>query len=131
MSKQLYQDVLDAIPAVTAAMSILENATEQTPNAVEISPELNSISEDLNGIQQWAQENYDREEQQELLNTFLNELKTLFTTYSAVIDVVEVEAGYGVSYGSSTLAMQVSVGQNGVQASKTYATISLDSQDLP
>lgn len=130
-----YKDVQVEVEAVKASLDLLKSKIALT-GSVENEGEVQEIETNLMTIHDWAAENIENLEGEQVLNNFLASLKTLMTEYSATFDVVSTQAGvgYGENYGQGSsnepVGVKITVEKDGVTSSKVFETLSFNSEDI-
>lgn len=120
-----YTNLKSAYTATLDAYLLME-AESMLVDGGELSDELLAISTNLSLVESWITE----KEEAALLSEFLAAQKALMVEYGMVIDVVEVVPGFGEEYGGTESAIRFSIAKDGVVASKTFDTISVDQSDI-
>ena len=120
-----YTNLKTQLTNVTNAYLLMETEAMLVDGG-ELSEELLAISTNLSAIDAWIAQ----KEESELLAEFLASQKALMLEYGLVVDVVEVQAGWGEQYGGTESAIRFSVTKGGVSAVKVFDTISVDASDI-
>ena len=134
-TKQQYQSVLDDMNVLedqfdlsVALISSLEDGSEIFPNTSEIYTQIANIKS-------WSSGKINEIEKQEMLDSFLNQMRGLFIEYGAKLEIVDVTTGtgYGENYGgelANQAAFKLTIEKEGLTASKIYETMILQGTNI-
>lgn len=117
-----YSDVKQEIDLMRGSVNVLDNLI--TDPSMDVN--LDNIEQSLNAIYAWAES----KEQGELLNSFLTDLKALFTNYSATLSIVQGTVYYGESYGEAADKLKFVISKDGVSAEKVFDKDSINQEDI-
>lgn len=134
-TKQEYQSVLDDMNVLedqfdlsVALISSIEDGSEVFPNTSEIYTQIANIKS-------WSSGKINEIEKQEMLDSFLAQMRGLFIEYGAKLEIVDVTtgSGYGENYGgelANQAAFKLTIEKEGLTVSKIYDKLSLQATDL-
>ena len=87
-----YEQIKTDVVNVQSAFSTLQTDVQAIDTNSDMATNLQAIVDALNAINDWATQG----EQNSLINSFLADLKAVFTTYSTTLAIVDL-SGYGIS----------------------------------
>lgn len=131
MTKEDYQKVITDVGFTLSSLQALE--TSLTAASMSMDTELSLIQDTLLSIDTAAQAKLDNLAQEEVMNSFLAEMKVVFDKYSAKIEIGSSGVGYGENYGSgstSSAGVKFTAILEGVTATKEINKTIITSQDL-
>lgn len=111
-----YNDIKNELSLMNGSFSVIDSLIQELDTNQEMDDELNNIGASLIAIEQWVQ----RGEQNELLDSFLTDLRTLFTNYSTTLSIVQGTPSYGENYGQSADKLKFNISKDGVSAEKVF-----------
>lgn len=130
-TKQAYEQVITDVEANLVSLHTLESSIGGTD--LELAASIISIENTLIGIQSAAQTKLDNLAQEEVMNSFLAEMKVVFDKYTAKMEIGSSGVGYGESYGAASTAavgIKFTATLNEVTSTKEINKTIITSQDL-
>lgn len=91
---------------------------------------LNQILGNLSSVEAWANSKLLEVEQEQVMASFLSELKVVFDKYTAKISTVAFEDGYGTSYGEPGTGFLLTASLDSVTSTKEIKKGVIGSEDL-
>ena len=131
MTKEDYQKVITDVGFTLSSLQALE--TSLTTASMSMDTELSLIEETLLSIDTAAQAKLDNLAQEEVMNSFLDEMKLVFDKYTAKMEIGSSGVGYGESYGAastSAAGIKFTATLNDVTSTKEINKTIITSQDL-
>lgn len=131
MTKEDYQKVITDVGFTLSNLQALE--TSLTAASMSMETELSLIENTLLSIDTAAQAKLDSLAQEEVINSFLAEMKLVFDKYTAKMEVGSSGVGYGESYGSGTTSaggIKFTATLDNVTSTKEINKTIITSQDL-
>lgn len=131
MTKEDYQKVITDVGFTLSSLQALE--TSLTAASMSMDTELSLIEDTLLSIDTAAQTELDEFAQEEVMSSFLDEMKIVFDKYTAKIEIGSSGAGYGENYGSvstSSTGVKFTAVLEGVTSTKEINKTIITSQDL-
>lgn len=135
-TKTEYQSVLGSIEDLeqqldssAALISTLDDGSEVFPNTSEIYTQIANIKS-------WSSDKINEIEKQEMLDSFLNQMRGLFIEYGAKLEIVSAAegVGYGLQYGeggvSENAGFKLTIEKEGLTAEKIWSKLSIQAEDL-
>lgn len=122
----------DQFDLSVALISSLDDGSEVFPNTSEIYTQIANIKS-------WSSGKINEIEKQEMLDSFLTQMRGLFIEYGAKLEIVNAAegAGYGSSFGESyggteagELGFKLTVEKEGLTADKIYETLILQGDNI-
>lgn len=104
-AKQQYEQVIISVNSVLSAMQGLTVVIDETDLILD--DQLTLIDNNLLAIEEAAQIKLDVIEQEQVMATFLAEMKVVFDKFSAKLEVGSSVDGYGLDYGNGTASAGV------------------------
>jgi hypothetical protein len=130
-SKQTYEQVITDAGATIMSLHTLGSSVVETD--LELSTNLITIEDNLISIVSAAQAKLDTLAQEEVINSFLAEMKVVFDKYTAKMEVGSSGVGYGMTWGggsTSAAGIKFTAILNGVESTKEINKTIITSQDL-
>lgn len=129
-TKQQYEQVVTDVQANLNGLATLEFSIGETDLDLGIS--LNTIEASLLDIKSAAQAELDNLAKEEVMSSFLAEMKVVFDKYTAKMELGSSGEGYGESYGSGSTAagIKFTATLNNVISTKEINKTIITSQDL-
>ena len=130
MTKEDYQKVITDVGFILSSLEALE--TSLAAASMSMDTELSLIEDTLLSIDTAAQTKLDEFAQEEVMSSFLAELKVVFDKFAAKMEVGSSGVGYGENYGSGSTAAGIKFTAilEGVTATKEINKTIITSQDL-
>lgn len=131
MTKEDYQKVITDVGFTLSSLQALE--TSLATASMSMDTELSLIENTLLSIETAAQAKLDNLVQEEVMNSFLAEMKLVFDKYTAKMEIGSSGVGYGESYGAastSSAGIKFTATLNGVTSTKEINKTIITSQDL-
>ncbi len=131
MTKEDYQKVITDVGFTLSSLQTLE--TSLTAANMSMDTELSLIEDTLLSIDTAAQTKLDEFAQEEVMSSFLAEMKVVFDKYTASMEVGSSGVGYGQNWGggsTSAAAIKFTAILEGVTATKEINKTIITSQDL-
>lgn len=129
-TKEQYEAVVDNVDLTLSDLHILETSLGLTD--LNVDEQITIIENALLVIVQSAQSQLDVLEQQQVMTSFLAEMKVVFDKYAAKIEIGSNSTGYGESYGDGETAVGIKLTATfeGVTATKEINKSVIVSEDL-
>lgn len=130
-TKQQYEQVVTDVQANLNGLAALEFSIGETDLDLGIS--LNTIEGSLLDIKSAAQAKLDNLAQEEVMNSFLAEMKVVFDKYTAKMEIGSSGVGYGQNWGGGSTAaagIKFTATLNDVTSTKEINKTIITSQDL-
>lgn len=130
-TKQAYEEVITDVQANLNGLAALEFSIGETD--LDLGKSLNTIEGSLLDIKSAAQAKLDSLAQEEVMNSFLAEMKLVFDKYTAKMEIGSSGVGYGESYGAastSSAGIKFTATLNDVTSTKEINKTIITSQDL-
>lgn len=121
-----YSDVKQEVQDTFNSTLLLQQAVQAVDTQGEMTNNLLTINAALTAINDWANENLESE----LLNSFLTDLKTLFTNYSTTLSIVQGSPPYGEQYGEAADKLKFVISKDSVSAEKVFDKDSINQEDI-
>lgn len=102
INKIKYQEVLAQVDASTTAVTLLGDAVDNADPENTFGVLFNNIFGNLASVAAWAELKILEAEQEQVMATFLAEMKVVFDKYNAKLEVGSSVDGYGLDYGNGT-----------------------------
>lgn len=129
MTKEDYQKVITDVGFILSSLEALE--TSLASASMNMDTELSLIEDTLLSIDTAAQTKLDEFAQEEVMSSFLAEMKVVFDKYTAKMEIGSSGAGYGTAYGTGeTVGIKFTAILEGVTATKEINKTIITSQDL-
>lgn len=130
MTKEDYQKVITDVGFILSSLEALE--TSLAAASMSMDAELSLIEDTLLSIDTAAQTKLDEFTQEEVMSSFLAEMKIVFDKYTAKMEIGSSGVGYGESYGSGSTAagIKFTVTLDNVVSTKEINKTIITSQDL-
>lgn len=130
MTKEDYQKVITDVGFTLSSLQALE--TSLTAASMSMDTEISLIEDTLFSIDTAAQTKLDEFAQEEVMSSFLAEIKVVFDKYTAKMEIGSSGAGYGESYGSGSTApgVKFTATLDNVISTKEINKTIITSQDL-
>jgi len=131
LTKEDYQKVITDVGFTLSSLQALE--TSLAAASMSMDTELSLIEDTLLSIDTAAQAKLDRLAQEEVMNSFLAEMKLVFDKYTAKMEIGSSGVGYGESYGAastSSSGIKFTATLNDVTSTKEINKTIIISQDL-
>lgn len=130
MTKEDYQKVITDVGFTLSSLQALE--TSLAAASMSMDTELSLIEETFLSIDTAAQAKLDNLAQEEVMNSFLAEMKLVFDKYTAKMEIGSSGVGYGTNYGGNTpgAGIKFTATLNGVESTKEINKTLITSQDL-
>lgn len=118
-TKEQLQEIIAKVSVAETALGSLDISTQPVDVDDELSPQFEAIYDSVGIIRAWASQKILEEDQEQVMNGFLGELKVVFDKYAAKLEIGNSESGYGTSYGTGgTAGVKFTATLDGVTASK-------------
>lgn len=130
-TKQAYEQVITDVENNLNGLGELEFSIGETDLVLEVS--LNSIENNLIDIRRAAQTKLDEFAQEEVMSSFLSEMKVVFDKYTAKMEIGSSGVGYGENWGggsTSAAGIKFTATLNDVASTKEINKTIITSQDL-
>ena len=130
-TKQAYEQVITDVEANLASLHTLESSIGDTD--LELSTSITTIESSLLDIKSAAQAKLDNLAQEEVMNSFLAEMKVVFDKYTAKMEIGSSGVGYGTAYGvgsTSAAGIKFTATLDNVVSTKEINKTIITSQDL-
>lgn len=130
-TKQAYEQVITDVEASLNSLGVLEFSIGETD--LELEASLNTVENSLIEIKSAAQAKLDNLAQEEVMNSFLAEMKVVFDKYTAKMEVGSSGVGYGQNWGggsTSAAGIKFTAILEGVTATKEINKTIISSQDF-
>lgn len=121
-----YSDVKQEVQDTFNSTLLLQQVVQAVDTQGEMTNNLLAINTALTAIYDWANANLESE----LLNSFLADLKTLFTNYSATLSIIQGTPAYGENYGEAADKLKFVISKDGVSAEKVFDKDSINQEDI-
>lgn len=131
MTKEDYQKVITDVGFILSSLEALE--TSLASASMNMDTELSLIEDTLLSIDTAAQTKLDEFAQEEVMSSFLAEIKVVFDKYTAKMEIGSSGVGYGESYGAastSSAGIKFTATLNDVTSTKEINKTIITSQDL-
>lgn len=136
-TKQQYQSVLDDMNVLedqfdlsVALISSIEDGSEVFPNTSEIYTQIANIKS-------WSSGKISEIEKQEMMDSFLNQIRGLFIEYGAKLEILSASAenGYGMNYGMAeqddgAIGFKLTIEKEGLSAEKIWSILVLQGDNI-
>lgn len=132
IDKVKFQNVLDqATNSWTEIQALKDTVNLADPDNAFNETFLN-IFTSLSEVETWANAKLLEAEQEQVMNSFLADMKVVFEKYSAKLEVGSTEDGYGKDYGNgaSSTGVKFTAMLDGVTATKEINKVVITSEDL-
>lgn len=127
-TKQQYETVITSANSLILSLVGLENTLSETD--LNFNVDIDVIEFKLNAMVEAANLKIDEIEQEQVMASFLSELKVVFEKYSASSAITPFEDGYGVGYGEPGLGYVLTASLDGVSSTKEIKKSVINSGDL-
>ena len=130
-TKQAYEQVITDVESNLASLYTLELSIGATD--LEMAASIISIDSSLLDIKSAAQAKLDNLAQEEVMNSFLAEMKVVFDKYTAKMEIGSSGVGYGQNWGGGSTAaagIKFTATLNDVTSTKEINKTIITSQDL-
>lgn len=130
-TKQAYEQVITDADATLVSLLALGSSIGETD--LELYANISEIETNLGEIILAAQAKLDNLAQEEVMNSFLAEMKLVFDKYTAKMEIGSSGVGYGESYGAastSAAGIKFTATLNDVTSTKEINKTLITSQDL-
>lgn len=130
IDKTKYQAIIEQADFTEGNVSDLEVLTQAVGNPYE--SEFTGIYATFDDIRIWANQKILESEQEQVMTTFLAEMKVVFDKYTAKLEVGSSTDGYGVDYGNGTVnaGVKFTATLDGVTATKEINKTVIVGSDL-
>lgn len=135
-TKQEYQSVLDDMNVLEDQFDLSVALISSLDDGSEVYPHTSDIYTQIANIKSWSSGKINEIEKQEMLDSFLTQMRGLFIEYGAKLEIVSAAegVGYGQSYGeggaSENAGFKLTIEKNGLQTEKIYATMILQGTNI-
>lgn len=130
-TKQAYEEVITDVQANLNGLATLEFSIGETD--LDLVTSLNTIENSLLDIRSAAQAKLDNLAQEEVINSFLAEMKVVFDKYTAKMEIGSSGVGYGQNWGggsTSAAGIKFTATLGDVTSTKEINKTIITSQDL-
>lgn len=130
-TKQAYEQVITDADATLVSLLALGSSIGETD--LDLYTNISEIETNLGKIILAAQAKLDNLAQEEVMNSFLAEMKVVFDKYTAKMEIGSSGGGYGESYGSGSTAaagIKFTATLNDLNSTKEINKTIITSQDL-
>lgn len=129
--KENFESVLTCSQTVADKVALLvDSITLAAPTNFQFNATFLDIYNKLVTIENWANGKIVEAEQEQVMNSFLAEMKVVFEKYSASAAITPFEDGYGVGYGEPGLGYTLTASLGGVTSNKDIKKSVIDKEDL-
>lgn len=132
IDKTKFQAILDQVVVVQNATTLLGDDINVADPENTFGVAINQILGNLASVEDWANTKILEIEQEQVMNSFLAELKVVFDKYVAKIELGSSATGYGEAYGEGETAVGIKLTATleGVTATKEINKSVIISEDL-
>lgn len=106
-TKEQYENLRIKVFAAQFSVGVLETDAEDIDTDHTLDPAIEVIQNKLDTILDWTNAKILEAEQEQVMNSFLAEMKFIFDKYTAKIEIGSDETGYGESYGTGETAVGI------------------------
>lgn len=129
MTKEDYQKVITDVGFILSSLEALE--TSLASASMNMDTELSLIEDTLLSIDTAAQTKLDQFDKEEVMSSFLDEMKIVFDKYTAKMEIGSSGGGYGTAYGAGeTVGIKFTAILESIIATKEINKTIITSQDL-
>jgi len=131
LTKEDYQKVITDVGFTLSSLQALETSLATASMSMET--ELSLIEDTLLSIDTAAQAKLDNLAKEEVMNSFLAEMKVVFDKYTAKMEIGSSGVGYGMNWGAastSAAGIKFTATLNDVTSTKEINKTIITSQDL-
>lgn len=135
-TKQQYQSVLDDMNVLEDQFDLPVALISSIEDGSEVFPNTSIIYNHINDIKLWSSGKINEIEKQEMLDSFLTQLRGLFIEYGAKLEIVSAAegVGYGLAYGgggaSENAGFKLTIEKEGLTAEKIWSTLVLQGDNI-
>lgn len=139
-TKAEYQSVLDDMNVLEDQFDLSVALISSIHDGSEVFPNTSDIYTQIANIKSWSSGKISEIEKQEMMDSFLMQMRGLFIEYGAKLEIVSAAEGsgygnsfgesYGGAEGSSEAGFKLSLEKEGLTVSKIYDKLSLQAEDL-
>ena len=133
-TKQQYQSVLDDMNVLEDQFDLSVALISSLDDGSEVFPNTSDIYTQIANIKSWSSGKINEIEKQEMMDSFLAQMRGLFIEYGAKLEIVSAAegSGYGLQYGEggSEAGFKLTIEKEGLTAEKIWSKLSLQAEDL-
>ena len=135
-TKQEYQSVLDDMNVLEDQFDLSVALILSLDDGSEVFPNTSEIYTQIANIKSWSSGKINEIEKQEMLDSFLTQMRGLFIEYGAKLEIVSAAegSGYGLAYGeggaSENAGFKLTIEKEGLTAEKIYETLILQGTNI-
>lgn len=135
-SKSQYQSVLDDMNVLEDQFDLSVALISSLDDSSEVFPNTSEIYTQIANIKSWSSGKINEIEKQEMLDSFLTQMRGLFIEYGAKLEIVSAAegVGYGLQYGeggaSENAGFKLTIEKEGLTVSKIYDKLILQGDSL-
>ena len=136
-TKAQYQSVLDDMNVLEDQFDLSVALISSLEDGSEVYPHTSEIYTQIANIKSWSSGKINEIEKQEMLDSFLTQMRGLFIEYGAKLEILSASAenGYGLNYGMSeqndgAIGFKLTIEKEGLTAEKIWSKLSLQAEDL-
>lgn len=99
--------------------TLVESIYTADTAVIEFEPQFDAIQDTIDSVKAWATQKILEASQEEVMTNFMAELKVVFDKYAAVMEIGDVDTGYGTNYGGgATVGVKFTASLGGITSSK-------------
>ena len=134
-TKQEYQSVLDEMNDLEDQFDLSVALISLLDDGSEVYPHTSDIYTQIANIKSWSSGKINEIEKQEMLDSFLTQMRGLLIEYGAKLEIIDVTTGtgYGQNYGgelANEAAFKLTIEKEGLTAEKIYDTMILQGDNI-
>ena len=134
-TKAEYQSVLDDMNVLEDQFDLSVALISSLDDGSEVFLNTSDIYTQIANIKSWSSVKINEIEKQEMLDSFLTQMRGLFIEYGAKLEIIDVTTGtgYGENYGgelANQAAFKLTIEKEGLTAEKLYDTMILQGDNI-
>lgn len=136
-TKQEYQSVLDDMNVLEDQFDLSVALISSLEDGSEVYPHTSDIYTQIANIKSWSSGKINEIEKQEMLESFLTQMRGLFVEYGAKLEILSASAenGYGMNYGMAgqddgPIGFMLTIEKEGLTTEKIYGTMILQGNNI-
>lgn len=136
-TKAQYQSVQDDMNVLEDQFDLSVALISSIEDGSEVFPNTSDIYTQIANIKSWSSTKINEIEKQEIMESFLTQMRGLFIEYGAKLEILSASAenGYGMNYGMTeqndgAIGFKLTIEKEGLTVSKIYDKLSLQAEDL-
>lgn len=135
-TKVEYQSVLDDMNVLEDQFDLSVALISSLDDGSEVFSHTSDIYTQIANIKSWSSGKINEIEKQEMLDSFLTQMRGLFIEYGAKLEIVGVAegVGYGLQYGEGgsveSVGFKLTIEKEGLTAEKIYETMILQGDNI-